>query len=106
MSRPSTALRVLACEARGRPYVAHGLGHCLSVTTGPAVLTLGCHAFRMSLVGASPASKLEALDRMPGRANYLFGHDVRESYDLFGRIRQRAVSPGIDLLFHGNQERL
>jgi photosystem II stability/assembly factor-like uncharacterized protein len=60
----------------------------------------------MSLVGASPASILEALDRMPGKANYILGRDVRASYDLFGRIRQRAVYPGIDLLFHGNQEHL
>ena len=68
-SGPATAPRVLAFEARGRTYVAHGPGHSLSVTNGATVLTLGDHAFRMSLVGAN-VSTVEALDRMPGKANY------------------------------------
>jgi len=60
----------------------------------------------MSLAGANPDSSLEALDRMPGKANYLRASDVRASYDLYGRVRRRAVYAGIDLLFRGNQARL
>src|SRR5205814_1021326 len=61
---------------------------------------------RMSVPGASQKSSLEALDRMPGRANYLLGSDVRASYDLYGRVRWRGVYAGIDLIFRGDQERL
>jgi uncharacterized protein (TIGR03437 family) len=97
---------VLAFEARNRQYVSHGPGYALSVTSGGAVLSLSGHAVRMSVVGASPKSSLEALDRMPGRANYLLGSDIRASYDLYGRIRWRGVYTGIDLVFRGNQEHL
>src|ERR1035438_5229091 len=45
-------------------------------------------------------------DRMPGRANYLLGRDVRASYDLYGRVRWHGVYSGIDLVFRGNQEHL
>jgi uncharacterized protein (TIGR03437 family) len=98
--------RVLALEARDRQYVSHGPGYALSVTSSAAFLNLNGHQVRMSVVGASPNSPLEALDRMPGTANYIFGGDVRASYHLYGRIRQRAVYPGIDLIFRGNQEHL
>jgi uncharacterized protein (TIGR03437 family) len=60
----------------------------------------------MSVDGASPKSSLQALDRMPGRANYLLGSEVRASYNLYGRVRWRGVYPGIDLVFRGNQEHL
>src|ERR1017187_2852075 len=98
--------RVLAFEARNGQYVSHGPGYALSVTSGGAVLSLSGHAVRMSVAGASAKSSLEALDRMPGRANYLLGRDVRASYDLYGRVRWYGVYSGIDLVFRGNQERL
>lgn len=98
--------RVLAFEARKAEYVAQGAGYALSVTTGGAVLNLRGHAVGMSVAGASPRSSLEALDRMPGKANYLLGRGFRASYDLYGRVRWRGVNPGIDVVFRGNQERL
>ena len=97
---------VLAFEARNGQYVSHGPGYALAVTSGGAVLSLSGHAVRVSVVGASPKSSLEALDRMPGRANYLLGSDVRASYDLYGRVRWRGVYAGIDLVFRGSQEHL
>ncbi len=102
----ATKPRVLAFEARNGQYVAHGPGHSLTVTSGGAVLSLNGQAVRMSVSGASPKSSLEPLDRMPGRANYLLGSDVRASYDLYGRVRWRSVYAGIDLVFRGNQEHL
>jgi uncharacterized protein (TIGR03437 family) len=97
---------VLAFEARNGQYVSHGPGYALSVTSGGAVLSLSGHAVRMSVAGASPKSSLEAFDRMPGKANYLLGSDVRASYDLYGRVRWRGIYSGIDLVFRGNQEHL
>ena len=100
------APRVLAFEARNGQYVSHGPGYALSVTSGGAVLSLSGHDVRLSVAGVSPKSSLEAFDRMPGRANYLLGSDVRASYELYGRVRWRGVYPGVDLVFRGNQERL
>jgi uncharacterized protein (TIGR03437 family) len=105
-SFPCFSAGVLAFEARDGQYVSHGPGYALSVTSGGAILSLMGHAVTMSVAGASPKSSLEALDRMPGRANYLFGSDVRASYDLFGRVLWRGVYAGIDVLFRGNQEHL
>ena len=98
--------RVQAFEARNGPYVSHGPGYALWVTSGGAVLNLGGHTVRMFTGGGNPKASLEGLDPMPGRANYLVGRDVRASYNLYGRVRVRGVYRGIDLLFHGNQERL
>ena len=75
--------RALAFEARGQQYVSHGPGYSFSVTAGEAVLNLRGQAMRMSLSGANPELTIEALDRMPGKANYILGSDVRESYELF-----------------------
>jgi uncharacterized protein (TIGR03437 family) len=97
---------VLAFEERDQQFVAHGSGYAFSVTSRAAVLRLAGHAVRMSAAGASPKLSLEPLDRMPGMANYLLGRDVRASYHLYGRVRWRAVYPGIDLVFRGNQEHL
>ena len=98
--------RVLAFEARRGEYVSHGPGYALSVTASGAVLSLRGHALRLWAAEASPEATLDALDRMPGRANYLLGRETRASYDLYGRIRWRGVYPGIDVVFRGNQEHL
>jgi uncharacterized protein (TIGR03437 family) len=98
--------RVLAFEDHGQQYVSHGPGYSFSVASRAAVLNLGGHAVRMSLVGANPKSTLEALDHMPGKANYLLGREVRSSYHLYGRVRWRAVYSGVDVVFRGNQEHL
>jgi uncharacterized protein (TIGR03437 family) len=97
---------VLAFEARGQQYVSHGPGYAVAVTSRAAVLNLSGHVVHMSLAGASPRSSLEALDRMPGKANYLLGSDVRASYNLYGRVRWRSIYPGVDVLFRGNREHL
>lgn len=97
---------VLAFEARNGEFVSHGVGYVLSVSSGGAALNLGGHAVRMSVAGAIRKASLEPLDRMPGKANYLLGRDVRASYDLYSRVRWRGVYPGIDLVYRGNQEHL
>lgn len=98
--------QALAFEARNGRYVFRGAGHALSVASGKATLTLNGATVSLSLAGANPKAALEGLDRMPGKANYILGTSVRESYELYGRVRNREVYPGIDLVFHGNQERL
>ncbi len=94
----------LAFEVHGGVYVSHSAGYSLSVTAHEAVLGLGSQTVRMSMSGANRDVVLDALDRMPGKANYLLGANVRASYDLYGRVRWRGVYSGIDTVFRTNQE--
>jgi hypothetical protein len=95
----------LVFEARPGGYVSHGRGYAFSLASGGAVLNIGGHRVRMAVTGANPRSSLQALDPMPGKANYIFGAR-RASYDLYGRVRWPGVYTGIDVEFHGNQEHL
>ena len=60
------------------------------------------------LVGANPSTRLEAVDRLPGVANYFLGSAAQWQADVtgFGQVRYSAVYPGIDLVFHGEENRL
>ncbi len=97
---------VLAFEARGDAYVSSGARYALSVTSSGAALNVQGRAVRLSLEGANAQPALEPLDRMPGKANYILGPHARASFDLYGRVRWNGVYPGVDLVFHGNQDRL
>ena len=62
-----------------------------------------------SLVGAAAGVEGAAEEALSGRINYLLGNDpskwVRD-VPTFGRIRYRAVYPGIDLVYYGSEGRL
>ncbi|HMD49104.1 MAG TPA: SBBP repeat-containing protein, partial [Bryobacteraceae bacterium] len=96
---------VLPFEARGSEYLSRGPAYAMSVTPRRELLIVDGHAVSMSAVNANANATLEPLDRMPGRANYFIGRDVR-SYDLYGRLRWRSVYPGIDAIFHASREHL
>ncbi len=116
-------------------FLAHGAGADLFLTATDAVLALSApvsvsgtrghaparHAHptpratprplvvRLHLVGANPAPHVTALDRLPGRVNYLIGHDPRAwitGVPTYARVAYRDVYPGIDLVYHGRQGRL
>src|SRR5579863_8200960 len=93
-------------EARGGQYVSHGPSYSLSVSARAAVLRVSGNSVTISVPGASAHSSIEALRRMPGRANYLLGNGFRTSYDLYGGVQWRGVYPGIDVVFHADQARL
>ena len=98
LSCSAATIPVLAFEARGGKYVSR----VLSVSADDAVLRVDGHTVRMTAAGASRRTSLEALDRMPGKANYIPGG----SCALYGRVRWRGVYPGVDVVFHGNQQQL
>jgi hypothetical protein len=94
-------------------------GYGLFLTQSEAVLTLprerslgagGTRSIvRMKLIGADPAPKMEGLDRLPGRSNYITGKDAsrwRRNVVSFAKVRYRNVYPGIDLIYYGNQRQL
>src|SRR4029077_5841117 len=64
---------------------------------------------RMKLVGANAKPRAEALDELPGKANYFIGNDPkkwRTNVPLYAKVRYRDVYPGVDLMYYGNQRQL
>lgn len=66
-------------------------------------------AFHMRLVGANSSPQVEGLDQLPTRSNYFIGSDAtkwRTDIPNFGRVKYEEVYPGVDLIYHGNQQQL
>jgi hypothetical protein len=66
-------------------------------------------ALRMQIVGADPAASAAAEQPLPGKINYLLGHDPgrwRTGIPTCARARFRQVYPGVDVVYYGNQTHL
>src|SRR5438270_4549683 len=113
-------------------FLARGAGYSLYLTAGEAVLVLtkpnpdakrdlrsaperlGTQArgtpvvVRMSLVGAAPKPLVSGLEELPGKVNYLIGKPAkwRTNVPTYAKVLYRAVYPGIDLVYYGNQRQL
>jgi hypothetical protein len=99
-------------------FLARGSGYEVFLTAGGAVL--GLHApsrggsihpvtLRMELAGANPASTLFAVQRLPGKSNYLIGDRPQAwhtNIPTYRRVKQDAIYPGIDVVYYGTQRQL
>src|ERR1022692_533603 len=68
----------------------------------------GQSPIQMRFVGATHA-KASALDPLPMRTSYLIGNDPgkwRTDVPSYSRVRYTNVYPGVDLLYHGEGDRL
>ncbi len=66
-------------------------------------------AVRMQLVGANSAPLMNGLEEFSGKVNYLIGNDPAKWHTgiaLYSQVRAEQVYPGVDLLFHGDQNQL
>ena len=66
-------------------------------------------ALRMRLVGGATQPEATGLDELRGKSNYFTGGSPdkwRTDVPLFARVQYKAVYPGIDLVYHGNQRQL
>jgi uncharacterized repeat protein (TIGR01451 family) len=64
---------------------------------------------RMELLGANSAPEFRGLEELPGKVNYIIGKDPekwRSGVALYSEVRVGKVYPGVDLLFHGDQQQL
>ena len=64
---------------------------------------------RLTFAGARSDARVEGQDELPGKANYLIGSDPRAwrtNIPTYARVRYREVYPGIDVMFHGDQQQL
>jgi hypothetical protein len=100
-------------------FLSRGGGYRLFLTQSEAVLTLprvkshgdsGAQStVRMKLIGADPAPRMEGLDRLPGRSNYITGKDAsrwRRNVLSFAKVRYHSVYPGIDMIYYGDQRQI
>ncbi len=66
-------------------------------------------AVRIRLIGANPHPQFEALEALRGRVNYIIGNDpskYHRNVPIFGRIKEKNVYPGIDLVYYGTPQAL
>jgi uncharacterized protein (TIGR03437 family) len=96
----------LSFESHGTTYISRGAGYALSVSPDGAVLALRGGTVRMRMVGSNAAARMEARDLLSGHATYFLGNSAGETFQMYGQVLDRSVYPGIDLVFHGNQDRL
>lgn len=100
-------------------FVARGQGFNLMLSSAETTLRMtksnsnssatSSTAIKLKLVDANTAPRVEALDLMGGRVNYLIGSDRskwRTGVNTYGRIKQHSVYPGVDLIWYGNQQQL
>ncbi len=63
---------------------------------------------RMKPVNANLSPKIEGMDQLPGKSNYLIGADRRQwrtDIPNYAKVRYEKLWPGIDAVFYGNQQR-
>jgi uncharacterized repeat protein (TIGR01451 family) len=88
-------------------FVARGEGLSAFLTSSGAVLAMHKSeaVIRIEWLGGNPAPQLAAENELPGKANYFVGDaDLwRTGLPTYGAVRYRAVYPGIDAIYHGEQ---
>jgi len=89
-------------------FVSGGAGYRVSLSAaGPALSLQQPRAtVAMRFVGANPAARPEAQDRLAGRASYLLGRDPtrwRRNLPTYAKVVYGGVYPGIDAVYRGEQ---
>ena len=94
-------------------FLARGAGYTLFLTGDAAILSLHREqetaVLRMTLEGANTAARMTGADVLPGKSNYFSGSDRTRwltNVPTYGAVKYSGVYPGIDLVYHGNQQLL
>jgi hypothetical protein len=64
---------------------------------------------RIQFAGGSGGSGIAGVDQLPGKVNYFIGNDPKNwktDVPTFSGVRYDGVYPGIDVVYHGNQQQL
>ncbi len=130
--QPDAATRSRAIDAYGRSplrfeanhgqadapvkFILRNSGYTLFLSAGEASINLRATksakqpaTIRMKFVDANPGARIFGMEKMAGASNYFIGADPRRwraGVENFGKVEQRAVWPGIDVVWHGAQRRL
>ncbi len=100
-------------------FLARGSGYGIFLTADEAVLKLQPSALstqhsapaviRMRLEGANSAASVSGVEPLPGKSSYFIGNDRsrwRSGIPQFARVEYKAVYPGVNLIYYGNQGQL
>jgi hypothetical protein len=94
-------------------FLSHGNGYEFLVSATGAQIALrgsaGPAAVQMQFPGADTRAAIRGDGELPGKINYLIGNDQAKwqtGLPTFSRVQIAEIYPGIDLVFHGNQNRL
>jgi hypothetical protein len=90
-------------------YTAHAQQYTVLLTaTGPALSFRGGRRVDLTLDGSSRAAEIEAFEKTAVQTNYFLGSKEhwRTGVPNYSRVRYRAVYPGIDVVYYGNDSRL
>ncbi|HEV7396082.1 MAG TPA: SBBP repeat-containing protein, partial [Pyrinomonadaceae bacterium] len=128
-----TQVRVRAAEAYGKlplsfqanhgqtnsqvKFLARGQGYTLFLTHGAAVFTFSRSAsvesqpavVSLKLEGARKRARISGEDELAGKLNYFIGNNKskwRTNISTYGKVKYQQVYPGIDVVYHGNQQQL
>ncbi len=89
-------------------YVSRSAELALAIDAQGAMLARPGFQARLLFRGAQPA-RLEALDPLPGRSQYLVGRDPsrwRKAVPHYGRVAARGLYPGIDVVYYSTGRQL
>src|SRR6266699_6121301 len=109
--QPALSLRFeanLGQTDRPVKFLSRGSGFGLFLTNQGAVLRLAQpkpSTVRIALTGQSSKTRIEGIDRLPGKTHYLKA-SWHGDVPTYGRVRYAGVYPGIDLVYYGNQQQL
>jgi hypothetical protein len=89
-------------------FISRGKGYTLFLTPSEAVLRCArkskSEVLRVTMAGANPNTRIEGMNRLPGRSNYFIGNDAkkwRTNIPAYSSVRDHGVYPGIDLVYYG-----
>ena len=110
---PLSFVQIPDQTGRGGQFASPGPGYTLTLDSGGAALTRRRgeqpRDIRLTWMGANPNATAEGLERLRGATNYLQGNDRRNwhtNVPRFGKVRFSSLYPGIDLIYHGNRDRV
>jgi len=110
---PRAFERNLGQAARQVKYQARAPHFMVWLTEQGAMIgmrgTHGSTYVEIQCVGGNPAPRIDAEDQRAGISNYFIGRNPKAWHTdvpQYGRVRYRAVYPGIDLVFYGGPSNL
>ena len=98
------AVLELSQRASGNP-VLKAQGEALAGRSSPRTIDI----LRMQLQGMNQHAQVIGQDELPGKVNYFLGKDPAHWHSnvaTYAKVRYKAVYPGIDLVYYGNQRQL
>lgn len=93
-------------------FLARGNRYTLFLTAQEVVLQAGQEAdaaLRMQMLNTLTDARINGLDDLPGKSNYLLGNDPHQWHTnirQFSRVRYESVWPGIDVIYYGRHQEL